>query len=87
MHVTTIKEKKAIHLKESKAGYMGEFGGRKGKWGIVSLYYIHKKCDILKIKHFPLVRNHIFISCPAIFFYLNSFFLVLKTFVYSGLPY
>lgn len=52
---------------------------------VIILY--SQKCDILKIKHFPLARNHIFMSCPATFFYLNSFLFVLKTSVHSGLLY
>jgi hypothetical protein len=31
MQVIAISEKTTMQLKESKKGYMGEFGGRKGK--------------------------------------------------------
>lgn len=39
MYVAPVDEKSSMNFKESKGGYMGDFGGRKGKGEITYLYY------------------------------------------------
>ena len=39
MHaITTSEKKEAVDLKESKEGYTGEFGGKKGDAGELSVF-------------------------------------------------
>lgn len=42
-HAITINEKEVMNINDSRERYMGGFEGRKGKGGMMCLYYLKNK--------------------------------------------